>query len=144
MKNNEEKQQARDIQYWIDELADMDITKENLLDWVYSMPVGPIQKMPNCPIFLYGHEAGINNAIIQIMKGSFEKNPIKVRQGTKCLFSQLKSLSNQKKLTTNRIKYNFCDEKFPEKEVKFSNGFKCVRLAVLARNPREPQEEGEQ
>jgi hypothetical protein len=131
------------IQSWINKLADLNVTPENVIQWVYTVPIGAFDKMPYCPVFLYGN-AGLDKAIIQVLKNSLDPKRVditKQMKDMKVLFNALKKCEG--KLTKPKSKYNFCNEKFPEIKVKHGN-FTSVRLAMLARNPREPRKPNEQ
>ena len=133
-----------EIQGWIDKLAVINVTPKNIMDWVYSVPIGAFDKMPYCPVFLYG-EAGIDKAIVQVLKDSTSDKRIDINKqmkNMKTLFCQLKRRGD-KKLEKSSVAYNFCNEKMPEVKVKHGN-FTSVRLAILARNPREPRQPNEQ
>ena len=74
--------QDKDIQGWIDKLAVINVTPKNIMDWVYSVPIGAFDKMPYCPVFLYG-EAGIDKAIIQVLKDSTSSKRIDINKQMK-------------------------------------------------------------
>lgn len=108
------------LQNWVNQLGAMQITKPNLMMWVNSIPIGPIQEMPHTPLLMYG-DLAIDNAIIDIMN---QKN---VDGGVTTLFNRCR-----RKNFGQKRRYKFCEERYEEVKVE---GLP-IRLQYSIYNPR--------
>ena len=101
------------IQSWINKLADINVTPENVIQWVYTVPIGAFDKMPYCPVFLYGN-AGLDKAIIQVLKNSLDPKRVDITKNRYImhLINSLEDgLSQQEAeiIINNMVDYNVID-----------------------------------